>query len=108
MALENPSANEFLIDIWVIFPKTPKKEFTIPSSSQNMKISKNIFIYKFLLCFRYSKMLIKDILSLVPIFNLCIGKINENGTEFRQGEIAMIKKRYNLTAEQVTAIFFAD
>lgn len=35
-------------------------------------------------------------------------KINENGTEFRQGEIAMIKKRYNLTAEQVTAIFFAD
>lgn len=35
-------------------------------------------------------------------------KINENGTEFRQGEIAKIKDRYSLTAEQVTAIFFAD
>lgn len=34
-------------------------------------------------------------------------KINENGTEFRQGEIAMIKKRYNLTAEQISDIFFA-
>lgn len=34
-------------------------------------------------------------------------KINERGTEFRQGEIAMIKERYNLTAEQVEAIFFA-
>lgn len=34
-------------------------------------------------------------------------KINENGTEFRQGEIAKIKERYDLTAEQVEAIFFA-
>lgn len=34
-------------------------------------------------------------------------KINERGTEFRQGEIAMIKERYNLTADQVEAIFFA-
>lgn len=34
-------------------------------------------------------------------------KINERGTEFRQGEIAMIKERYKLTAEQVEAIFFA-
>ena len=34
-------------------------------------------------------------------------KINERGTEFRQGEIAMIKERYNLSAEQVEAIFFA-
>lgn len=33
-------------------------------------------------------------------------KINENGTEFRQGEIAAIVKRYNLTAEQITEIFF--
>jgi hypothetical protein len=33
-------------------------------------------------------------------------KINENGTEFKQSEIAMISKRYHLTAEQVTAIFF--
>lgn len=34
-------------------------------------------------------------------------KINENGTEFKQGEIAKIIERYNLTAEQVEAIFFA-
>lgn len=33
-------------------------------------------------------------------------KINENGTEFKQGEIAMIKERYGLSAEQVEAIFF--
>lgn len=33
-------------------------------------------------------------------------KINENGTEFKQGEIAMIKERYNLTAEQLRDIFF--
>lgn len=35
-----------------------------------------------------------------------IDKINENGTEFKQGEIQAIKKRYELTAEQVTQIFF--
>lgn len=34
-------------------------------------------------------------------------KINERGTEFKQGEIAAIKERYNLSAEQVEAIFFA-
>ena len=34
-------------------------------------------------------------------------KINERGTEFRQGEIALIKEKYNLSAEQVEAIFFA-
>lgn len=34
-------------------------------------------------------------------------KINENGTEFKQGEIAEIRQHYNLTAEQVTNIFFA-
>ena len=33
-------------------------------------------------------------------------KINENGTEFRQGEIAMIRDRYNLTADQIADIFF--
>lgn len=35
-------------------------------------------------------------------------KTNENGTEFKQGEIALIKKRYNLTAEQVEDIFFTS
>ena len=34
-------------------------------------------------------------------------KINEKGTEFKQGEISKIRDRYNLTAEQVEAIFFA-
>lgn len=34
-------------------------------------------------------------------------KINENGTEFKQGEIALIKERYNLTPKQITDIFFA-
>lgn len=33
-------------------------------------------------------------------------KINENGTEFKQGEIALIKARYNLTADEVENIFF--
>ena len=34
-------------------------------------------------------------------------KINENGTEFRQGEIKPIITRYNLTCDQVDRIFFA-
>ena len=34
-------------------------------------------------------------------------KINERGTEFKQGEIAKIKDRYKLNAEQVEAIFFS-
>jgi len=35
-------------------------------------------------------------------------KINENGTEFKQGEIKKIIKRYNLTPEQIKNIFFND
>ena len=35
-------------------------------------------------------------------------KINENGTEFKKNEIAMIKRRYHLTCDQVDRIFFAD
>ena len=34
-------------------------------------------------------------------------KINENGTEFKQGEIAKIIKRYNLDCDTVDRIFFA-
>lgn len=34
-------------------------------------------------------------------------KINENKTEFRQSEISLIKKRYSLTDEQTSAIFFS-
>jgi len=33
-------------------------------------------------------------------------KINENNTEFKQSEIAAIKRRYNLSDEQVSDIFF--
>ncbi len=33
-------------------------------------------------------------------------KINERGTEFRQNEISAIIKRYSLTNEQVSDIFF--
>ena len=34
-------------------------------------------------------------------------KINENGSEFTQGEIVRIKDRYNLSAEQIETIFFS-
>ncbi len=35
-------------------------------------------------------------------------KINENGTEFKQREIARIKVRYNLDADMIDRIFFAE
>ena len=35
-------------------------------------------------------------------------KINENGTEFKQREIAKIKVRYNLDADMIDRIFFAE
>jgi hypothetical protein len=35
-------------------------------------------------------------------------KINENGTEFKKGEILKIKERYNLTSDQVDLIFFTE
>lgn len=35
-------------------------------------------------------------------------KINESGTEFKQGEIFKIKTRYGLDSEMVDRIFFAD
>jgi hypothetical protein len=35
-------------------------------------------------------------------------KINESGTEFKKGEIAKIKERYNLTCDQIDRIFFAE
>lgn len=33
-------------------------------------------------------------------------KINENNTEFKQGEITLIKKKYNLSPSEVDVIFF--
>lgn len=35
-------------------------------------------------------------------------KINENGSEFKQGEISKIKVRYNLDSATVDRVFFAD
>ncbi len=35
-------------------------------------------------------------------------KINENGTEFKQGEIAKIKAKYDLDCDMVDRIFFAN
>lgn len=33
-------------------------------------------------------------------------KANENGTEFKQGEIGKLKNRWNLNADQIDSIFF--
>ena len=50
----------------------------------------------------------KDLADLLGITEQSIsGKINEKGTEFKQGEIAKIKDHYKLSPEQVEAIFFA-
>ena len=50
----------------------------------------------------------KDLAECLEISEQSISaKINENGTEFKQGEIAKIQKRYNLSPEQVINIFFA-
>ncbi len=35
-------------------------------------------------------------------------KINENGTEFKRGEIIKIKVRYDLDADMIDRIFFKD
>ena len=35
-------------------------------------------------------------------------KINEKGTEFKQGEITRIKARYNLDCDMIDRIFFAE
>lgn len=51
---------------------------------------------------------IRDLAAYLGITpNSVSNKINENGSEFKQGEIAMIKERYNLTADQVDDIFFS-
>lgn len=35
-------------------------------------------------------------------------KMRENGTSFKQGEIAMIVSRYSLTPDRTMAIFFTE
>ena len=49
----------------------------------------------------------KDIADLLEISEQSVScKINENGTEFKQGEIKKITDKYNLSPAEVTAIFF--
>lgn len=49
----------------------------------------------------------KDLANFLGISEQSVSnKINENGTEFKQGEIAKIKTRYNMTSEMVDDIFF--
>ena len=50
----------------------------------------------------------RDLAALLNITEQSVSaKINENGTEFKQGEIAKIKEKYKLSAEQIEAIFFS-
>lgn len=50
----------------------------------------------------------KDLAEFLGISEQSVSnKINENGTEFKQGEIARIKARYNMTSKMVDDIFFA-
>lgn len=50
----------------------------------------------------------KDLAELLNISEQSVScKINENGTEFKQGEIKKIADRYNLSPADVAAIFFA-
>ena len=49
----------------------------------------------------------KDLAELLEISEQSVScKINENGTEFKQGEITKIKDKYNLTPAELDAIFF--
>jgi DNA-binding Xre family transcriptional regulator len=49
----------------------------------------------------------KDLANFLGITEQSVScKINENGTEFKQGEIAKIKDKYHLSPNEVDAIFF--
>lgn len=49
----------------------------------------------------------KDIADLLNITEQSVScKINENGTEFKQGEILKIAENYKLSPEEVISIFF--
>jgi FixJ family two-component response regulator len=50
----------------------------------------------------------KDIAECLGISEQSVSnKINENDTEFKQGEIAKLVKRWNLTADEIKEIFFS-
>ena len=49
----------------------------------------------------------KDVAELLGITEQSFScKINENGTEFKQGEITKLKDKYKLTPDDVDEIFF--
>ena len=51
----------------------------------------------------------KDLAKYLGISEQSIcNKINENGTEFKQGEIVRIKDRYKLSPIDICTIFFAN
>lgn len=51
----------------------------------------------------------RDVAELLGITEQSVSaKINEKGSEFKQREIAKICEHYNLDAEQMKAIFFAN
>jgi DNA-binding XRE family transcriptional regulator len=51
----------------------------------------------------------KDLAQLLNVTEQTISaKMNETGTEFKQGEIATIALHYNLTTQQLIDIFFAQ
>lgn len=49
-----------------------------------------------------------DLANLLNISEASVSaKMNENKSEFKQGEIALIRKHYSLTDKQIADIFFA-
>lgn len=49
----------------------------------------------------------KDVADMLGISEQSVScKLNENGTEFKQGEIRIIAEEYELSPEDVVAIFF--
>lgn len=50
---------------------------------------------------------VQDLASYLRISTQTLyNKMSDDGTEFKQNEITMIKIRYNLTAEEIDDIFF--
>lgn len=51
----------------------------------------------------------RDLANILGISEQSVSaKMNENGSEFKQGEISIIRAHYGLTPEQVMDIFFAQ
>ena len=51
----------------------------------------------------------KDLAKLLNVSEQTVSaKINETGTEFKQGEIAAIALHYHLTTQQIVDVFFVQ